>query len=72
MTAVVEAQTTQIQALTKELRDSTAKCSSLERALYIARAEISTLQMKNSSETDDIQAVNTQVPIEACFLCCFC
>lgn len=72
MTAVVEAQTTQIQALTKELRDSTAKCSSLERALYIARAEISTLQMKNSSETDDIQAVNTQVPIEACFLCLFC
>ena len=71
MTAVVEAQTTQIQALTKELRDSTAKCSSaeLKSPLYIARAEISTLQMKNSSETDDIQAVNTQVPIEACFLC---
>jgi hypothetical protein len=64
MTAVVEAQTTQIQALTKELRDSTAKCSSLERALFIARAEISTLQLRSSSETHDIQAVNTQVAIE--------
>jgi hypothetical protein len=61
VTSILEAQTQQIQALTKELRDYTAKCSSLERALYIARAEISTLQLKNSSETDDIQAVNTQV-----------
>ena len=61
MTSILEAQTQQIQALTKELRDYTAKCSSLERALYIARAEISTLQLKNSSETDDIEAVNTQV-----------
>ena len=64
MTAIVEAQTSQIQALTKELRDSTAKCSSLERALFIARAEISTLQLRSSSETHDIQAVDTQVAIE--------
>jgi hypothetical protein len=61
MTAILEAQTNQIQALTKELRDYTAKCSSLERSLYIARAEISTLQLKNTSESDDIQAVSTQV-----------
>jgi hypothetical protein len=61
MTAILEAQTNQIQALTKELRDITAKCSSLERSLYIARAEISTLQLKNTSECDDIQAVSTQV-----------
>ena len=60
-TAILEAQTSQIQVLTKELRDYTAKCASLERSLYISRAEISTLQLKNSSETDDIQAVNTQV-----------
>jgi hypothetical protein len=57
----MEAQTNQIAALSKELRDHTAKCSSLERALYIARAEISTLQLKSSNETDDIQAVNMQV-----------
>ncbi len=61
-TSILDAQTNQITALTKELREYTAKCSSLERALYIARAEISTLQLKSSSETMDIQAVNTQVP----------
>jgi hypothetical protein len=62
-TSIMEAQTNQISSLTKELRDYTAKCASLERSLYIARAEISTLQLKNSSETDDIQAVSTQVSV---------
>jgi hypothetical protein len=70
MTAIIEAQTNQIESLTKELRDSTAKCSSLERSLYIARAEISTLQLKSSSESDDIQASNTQVALHAAFSFC--